>query len=604
MGSFVFRWPHPNANDVHVTGTFDDWSKSEQLNKVGEIWEKEVTLSEADKKILYKFVVDDVWTIDTTAPQEDDGHGNLNNVLHPDQIKTKAAVVPEAVTTSSAAPTSTTAALAGGVPLESRKEASEVTPASESALTKETSGSSPPGAFPETPMKEPDSFGVSPLPATSGDSNPVNVPAGEKLPPQSDVTANTLQSSVTTSKEDYEKAGQEPESFSVNPIPASVGAGNPVDVPAGEKLPEAGQVTSNTIDSTATTSKEDYEKAGSSVPFLGGALAAVGLGTAGEAALSSKKEENLIPESSLPMGADAGKTLDAGPTITSAAPISTTAELAGKVPLEERKEAIVDDVRATTETVPEVVKESIAEAHVSPEATTSAEAVKEKSEVEQELLKKIPSTDGASEPAPTIAAATSETAPAATAATPSSPSGPAGTLGTNSSAAAAVADGTDAAEAPTSLPHTTAPAEKTEGDNTEYAPPHASGSAPGVSPAAAAALSDGTEDPTLLDEPAVQYLKQNEAAADATVPETKVGEAAAAPSTTETPKDAAKTETPAAVAAAPETKKETPAAASSATETPKKAAATTPTTSPATGSASKEKKKKHRISSLFKKIFD
>lgn len=121
----IFDRPHPNANDVHVTGTFDDWSKSEQLNKVGDTWEKEVDLSEVDKKILYKFVVDDIWTIDTTAPQEDDGHGNLNNVLHPDQIKPKAAVVPEAVTTSSAAPTSTTAALAGAVPLESSKEASE-----------------------------------------------------------------------------------------------------------------------------------------------------------------------------------------------------------------------------------------------------------------------------------------------------------------------------------------------------------------------------------------------------------------------------------------------------------------------------------------------
>lgn len=490
-----------------------------------------------------------------------------------------------------------------------------VAPAGESSLTKETSESSLPGAFPETPLKEPDSFGVSPLPATSGDSNPVNVSAGEKLPPQSDVTANTIQSNVTTSKEDYQKAGQEPESLSVNPIPASVGAGNPVDVPAGEKIPEAGQVTSSTIDSTATTSKEDYEKAGSSIPFIGGALAAIGIGTAGGAALSSNKEENLIPESSLPMGADAGKALDAGPTITSAAPISTTAELAGKVPLEERKEAIVDDVRATTETVPEVVKESIAEADVAPEATTSAEAVKEKAEVEQELLKKIPSTDGAGEPAPAIAAATSETAPAATTETPSSPTGPAGTLGTSSSAAAAVADGTEAAEAPTSLPHTTAPPEKTEGDNTEYAPPHASGSAPGVSPAAAAALSDGTEDPTLLDEPAVQYLKQNDAAAAETPaaaaetktaePETKASEAPApaAPSTTEAPKEAPKTEAPAAAAAAPQTK-ETPAAASSATETPKKAAATTPTTSPATGSASKEKKKKHRISSLFKKIFD
>lgn len=84
-------------------------------------------LEKADKKILYKFVVNDQWIIDPEAPQEDDGHGNVNNVLHPHQIKSKASVVPEALTTSSAAPESTTAALAGGVPLESRKEASEGT---------------------------------------------------------------------------------------------------------------------------------------------------------------------------------------------------------------------------------------------------------------------------------------------------------------------------------------------------------------------------------------------------------------------------------------------------------------------------------------------
>lgn len=116
-----FRRPHPDADDVHVTGTFDDWGKTEKLNKVGEVWEKEVQLPKADEKILYKFVVNDNWVIDTEAPHEDDGHGNVNNVLLPENIKTKA----DALTTSSAAPESTTAALAGAVPLEPRKEATE-----------------------------------------------------------------------------------------------------------------------------------------------------------------------------------------------------------------------------------------------------------------------------------------------------------------------------------------------------------------------------------------------------------------------------------------------------------------------------------------------
>lgn len=106
--------PHPNAKEVYVTGTFDDWGKTEKLNKVGETFEKDVELKSADEKILYKFVVDDQWTTDHTAPQEDDGHNNVNNVLHPKDIKPKGAITS---TISSAAPGSTTAALAGQVPI-------------------------------------------------------------------------------------------------------------------------------------------------------------------------------------------------------------------------------------------------------------------------------------------------------------------------------------------------------------------------------------------------------------------------------------------------------------------------------------------------------
>merc|ERR1712000_413986 len=327
----------------------------------------------ADKKILYKFVVNDNWVIDPEAPQEDDGHGNLNNVLYPDQIKTKSTDV----TTSSAAPQSTTAAMAGQVPLEPRREATE-------------------GAFPETPQHESDSYGVNPLPPTEGAGNPVNVPAGEKVPPPNQITSNSIYSSVTTSE-------------------------------------------------------GDYEKAGTSVPFIGGALASLGL-AGGAAAASSDKKENLIPESSLPMGEGAVTALEgAGPTISSAGPTSTTAALAGQVPLEERKPATVVE-QATTETVPEVVKDSIAEAHTSPEATTSNEAVKEKAEVEQELLKKVPETEEAGEPAPTVAAATSETAPSPT-------TGP---------SSAAVADGAEGGDTQSEAPKTTHPVEKSEGDTTEY----------------------------------------------------------------------------------------------------------------------------------------
>jgi len=100
MGSFVFKWEHP-ASEVYVTGTFDNWSKSEKLVKTGDIFIKDVTLPSANEKIYYKFVVDGNWVTDPTAPQANDASGYLNNVLTTDRI---------------AKPSTTTA-----IPLESSK---------------------------------------------------------------------------------------------------------------------------------------------------------------------------------------------------------------------------------------------------------------------------------------------------------------------------------------------------------------------------------------------------------------------------------------------------------------------------------------------------
>lgn len=49
----LYHREHP-ANEVYVTGTFDDWSKSEKLDKIGDIFVKKVTLSDATEKIYYK----------------------------------------------------------------------------------------------------------------------------------------------------------------------------------------------------------------------------------------------------------------------------------------------------------------------------------------------------------------------------------------------------------------------------------------------------------------------------------------------------------------------------------------------------------------------
>jgi hypothetical protein len=47
------RRPHA-AEEVYVTGTFDNWSKSERLDKVGDHFEKTVTLPNSSEPIFYK----------------------------------------------------------------------------------------------------------------------------------------------------------------------------------------------------------------------------------------------------------------------------------------------------------------------------------------------------------------------------------------------------------------------------------------------------------------------------------------------------------------------------------------------------------------------
>lgn len=87
-GSFTFRWPYP-AEHVYVTGTFDDWGKTVQLDNIGGAFEKEVQLPRSDEKIFYKFIVDNNWIVDYAAPYDDDGHYNINNVVLPHQLHGK-----------------------------------------------------------------------------------------------------------------------------------------------------------------------------------------------------------------------------------------------------------------------------------------------------------------------------------------------------------------------------------------------------------------------------------------------------------------------------------------------------------------------------------
>lgn len=268
------------------------------------------------------------------------------------------------------------------------------------------------------------SFGVTPIPASSGTGNPVSVPAGEELPVPEDITNSNVDSNVTTSKEDYEKDASSAvpveKSYGVDPIPASAGIGNPVSVPAGDSVEQHKTLLPGGLYANATTSKEDYERAGSTPMPVGAPV--TNAAEPEESAFVPDQTKGTDPESSLPISAEAKDTTDIGPFIQSSGPGTTTAALAGQVPLETRSKATVieDEPPSATVTgpapdVPEVVKESLIQAHGSPEAAASPEAVEEKKELEKELLQEVKTTDAAGEPAPTAAAATSAFAPLPTA---------------------------------------------------------------------------------------------------------------------------------------------------------------------------------------------
>jgi hypothetical protein len=385
--------------------------------------------------------VDGNWTVNSHLPQETDEHNNVNNVLHPHQLG-------EPSVLSSAAPLATTAALASAVPKESEK-------------------SVVPGAFPETPATEPAAFSVNPIPATAGAGNPIHLQPGEKVPDPSTLTKNTISSTIDTDEpaafsvnpipategagnpihlEPGEKvpdpstltsntiqstvSSDEPAAFSVNPIPATEGAGNPIHLEPGEKVPDSSTLTSNTIQSTVSsdepeafgiapipatagignpihlapgekvpepssltantltsnihTDKESYEK-GDAPP---GVAAAAPKDISGGAFDLPPISKNMIPESSLPMGGAAMGETDPVVTIQSAAPTSSTAFLAGQVPLEPT---------ANSSGVPKIVTKSQEAARVSPEASANPEAVEEKKELEEELKVKVPEEPPSSE---------------------------------------------------------------------------------------------------------------------------------------------------------------------------------------------------------------
>lgn len=231
--------------------------------------------------------------------------------------------------TSGVTPESTTAKMAGEVPKESSKE-----PSNEATGPRTASSSDLPGTFPQTPANENSTFSVNPIPATSGHGNPIDLQPGEKVPDPSTLTSNTV---FSTAKDDpsLAKPDDSANDFGVAPLPATGGFGNPINLEPGEKVPHSSKFTSNTIDTHVTTDKESYEK-GSNAPILPDVVTPQKERDSKGASMFSVPgiSKNMIPESSLPMGESVAAEKDPGAFIQSAGQNSTTAALAGAVPKE------------------------------------------------------------------------------------------------------------------------------------------------------------------------------------------------------------------------------------------------------------------------------
>ena len=271
-------------------------------------------------------------------------------------------------------PQSTTAKLAGSVPKGTERD---VRPGSAS--------SDLPGSFPETPFHDASEFAVDPIPATSGLGNPINIAPGEKVPHPNTLTSNTVSSTVRDDPSLAKSAGDSGNTYGVAPLPATSGIGNPISLQPGEKVPPSSAFTKNTIDTNVTTDKASYENS-TGVPQLPNVVTPDTERDPKDSGMFNMPgiTKNMIPESSLPMGEGATSEPDPGFTIQSAGPQSSTAALAGQVPLEPRG-------------VPDVVKESQQEAGLQPEASGNREAVKEKTAVEKELESKVPEEPATSE---------------------------------------------------------------------------------------------------------------------------------------------------------------------------------------------------------------
>ncbi|KAF3932108.1 Zonadhesin [Dactylellina cionopaga] len=413
-GTYTFKWTSP-AEEVFVTGSFDNWTKSAKLVKAADgthLDSVEVPLD----KVTYKFVVDGTWTVDPKQRVEKDASGNDNNYLtlediSPNEEPTFHAPEPIPDTAAhdndvspflhSVGPTSTTAALAAAVPLEPKAERA-LEPEPESVAVPDAKAEEPEepvvatisSVGPEAttaalaaqvPLEE--NVKEEPTVATISSVGPeattaalaAEVPLEEKLKEEPIVPEATK---ALAAPEDLptpdpktvpgflpDTVDAEEPTFSVNPFPASETAGNPIHLEPNEPVPvPTGSVTDNVKLDEESYNHPDASNLGVGATATAALAAVTGAITSAVGSVTGGSGEhgttgggiteaikNLIPESALP--------------------------IIMRKPEE-------DHTTATTETVPPVVTESQTKAEVEPEASAYPEAVEHKKEVEEQLIEK------------------------------------------------------------------------------------------------------------------------------------------------------------------------------------------------------------------------
>lgn len=74
----VFRWEH-GGNNVHITGTFNNWSKRIPMHRSGNDFVYIQSLPPGTH--AYKFIVDDDWRYAPDQQTAQDSAGNINNII-------------------------------------------------------------------------------------------------------------------------------------------------------------------------------------------------------------------------------------------------------------------------------------------------------------------------------------------------------------------------------------------------------------------------------------------------------------------------------------------------------------------------------------------